>query len=218
MHLKKTCLLLLLFTLSWSGLFAQYNYDVGLKVSTNELERFQLEGRYHFKSPFSLLVFLSRGSELSYNRFQIPLQEDSLYAFQEDHVETTNHSIRIGVQRKLGFLATDAFYVGASLGMGHEKQYSRITSEQHVIDSIVGHQTYSHDVSVVHLYENTRALKAELVLSAGMDVPLTNRFSVNAELGLRTFYRKSLNSESSFLSQRMYVSGGLRYSFGKREG
>lgn len=218
MHLKKTCLLLLLFTLSWSGLFAQYNYDVGLKVSTNELERFQLEGRYHFKSPFSLLIFLSRGSEHRYNQFDIPIQEDSLYAFQEDRIKTTNHSIRIGVQQKLDFLATDAFYVGTSLGMGHEKQYSRISSEQYVIDSIVGHQAYSHIVSSAHLNENTRALKVELVLSAGMDVPLTNRFSVNAELGLSTFYRKSLNSESSFLSQRMYVSGGPRYSFGKREG
>ncbi|MFK7787526.1 MAG: hypothetical protein AB8B56_20550 [Crocinitomicaceae bacterium] len=209
----------LLFTCIPLSSTAQYRYDVGVKVSSYQLDRIQLDARYHLKSPLSLILAFSTGSETVRNRTTIPpVFPDSVFNFSGQFVRKSSHSIKFGVQRELDFLATDFFYGGLTLGIGYVEKRGHISSESYLIDSIVDHQIYSYPLSSSETFFRTQSLRTELALSFGVDVPITKRLLINGEIGLSTNLQTSLdNSESAFIYQQFYLSGGLRYSLGKRK-
>lgn len=202
-----------------SSAVAQYKYDVGLRISTYELERFQLDGRYHFKSPYSILVSLTSGWYMDSERHEGQIHEDSLIYYSSTRVNESSNSLNIGVQRKLGLFETDMFYGGATIGLGYKKYSGWHSSGVYQIDSTQMNPSPVNFTSEVYSSEtisSTRTLSAQLTLSIGMDVPLSERLYLNVELGLISAYRSLMNSSSSFFEQYMSFSGGLRYSFGKR--
>lgn len=106
--------------------FAQYKYDIGLKASTYDLERYQLEQRFHFDSPWSITVTLLTGTKFASAISRTPTYSDSLFDDNYEGHDTQNSGIKMGVQRKLGLFATDVFYTGASLGFGVQNSVPRI--------------------------------------------------------------------------------------------
>lgn len=204
-----------------SNSFAQYKYDIGIRVSSYEMETFQLEQRFHLDNPYSIVATIATGSRGSYNYSQTPVYSDSLVTASSNHYFARNTALKIGLQRKLGFLATDVFYAGATVGVGLENQMSRYYSETFSVqDTLLPYPHlpfgYSQGISSSENNTNTRAINASLGLSFGMDVPITKRFSINAEIGLAAMYNQSLDYSFTTINLLGTISGGLRYSFGKR--
>ncbi len=200
--------------------FAQYKYDIGVRTSTYDLERFQLEQRFHFDSPWSITVTLLTGSKFASAISKTPTYSDSLFDDNYEGHDTQNGGIKMGVQRKLGLFATDVFYTGASLGFGVQKQRSTYRSTTYsntgTGENIPGYNTEISEVSsTFQLYESSE-INSQLALSFGMDVPISKRFSINAELGFAGIYSRSLTYDYSSITLFGSVSGGLRYQFGKR--
>jgi len=206
-----------------SASFSQYKYDIGLRASSYDLERFQLDFRYHLDSPYSLVFSIGSGSDGSGNHTQSPVFNDSLLTINNRFQNASNTVFKFGVQRKLGFLASDVFYVGATIGLGFDQErYSNDLATYVVETDSMGNVKNPIDYpwgyqGSVYSASTFRAVNAQLALSAGMDVPLTKRFSINAEIGFAGIYRKILdNSFTSIITLYPSVSGGLRYSFGKQ--
>lgn len=214
---------LFLFIFVSSGSFAQYKYDIGLKASSYEMERFQLEQRIHLNSPFSIVVTFATGSRGSGSYLQSSIYNDSLVDISNNFSNATNNTLKVGVQRKLGFLETDVFYVGATLGIGFEQQRDNFFTATYLVDdssqiypSAYSQIDYGNEISSSHIMNSTNAINAQLALSFGMDVPITKRFSINAEVACAALYRKSFNYQYTGIYFQPSFSGGLRYSFGKR--
>ena len=204
-----------------SGSFAQYKYDIGLRTSSYGMERFQLEQRFHFDSPYSLVVTFVNGSSSDGSYSQTPIYNDSLITVSNFSNHVRNNGLKIGVQRKLGFLATDVFYAGVTLGGGYESGNNRSSSTTYSVgDSVVDPNPYMYswnEISSESFNGNNRAINAQLGLSFGMDVPITKRFSINAEIGVMGVFTNSLTYGYSRIDLLSSVSGGVRYQFGKRE-
>lgn len=218
--IQKISLLLFIFVSSSS--FAQYKYDIGLRVSSYEMEQFQLEGRFHLDNPYSIVVTFATGSRGSGNSSQTPIYSDSLIDITNSYFSAMNSALKIGLQRKLGFLASDVFYAGATFGIGFEQQRSsHHTATYAVVDSMDLHPFlyygYGEAISSSVNLTKSSAINAQLALSFGMDVPITKRFSINAEVSWATIFDKSPNYSTISMGFFPSVSGGLRYSFGKRE-
>lgn len=202
--------------------FAQYKYDIGLKASTYEMEQFQLEQRFHLDSPYSIVVTLTAGSRYSGAQSQTPLYNDTLFDISNSSFNATSNGIKVGLQRKLGFLATDVFYAGVTLGTSFEQQRSNYYNVTYSVENPDGTEPniYGSQWTVINslVSENSyRAINAQLALSFGMDVPITKRFSINAELAMAGMYSKQLNYSFSSIHLQPSISGGLRYGFGKKE-
>lgn len=216
-------LVIALLIVGQSSSIAQYKYDIGLRASTYDLERFQLDARLHFDSPYSLVFSLANGSRSDGQYTQTPVYNDSLMNINQSFYNTTNNVFKVGVQRKLSFLATDVFYAGATVGFGYDRRRTSNSSSVYIVetDSMGNLQDpflapwdfqssdYSDYIS--------RAINAQLGLSFGMDVPISKRFSINAEIGLTGIYSRSLDYPTTIINLLGSVSGGLRYSFGKRK-
>ena len=211
---------LFIFIFVSSSSFAQYKYDIGLKASTYEMERFQLEQRFHLNDPYSIVVTLATGSRGSGTNSRSSYYNDSLFDVTNSYYNATNTALKFGVQRKLGFLATDVFYAGATVGIGFEQQRGTYyTATYSVGDSMPEENPYLYEWSEINsTYQltQTSAINAQLALSFGMDVPISKRFSINAEVGFAAMYYRSIDYPSSYIHMVPSVSGGLRYSFGKR--
>lgn len=211
---------LIAFIFVTTGSFAQYKYDIGLRASSYDMERFQLEQRFHLDSPYSIVVTFASGSSSSGSYSQTPVYNDSLITISNFNYTIQNNALKVGVQRKLGFLATDVFYAGATLGIGYERGQNRSYSSTFSIgDSIVDPNPYMYswnEISSESFQNNTKALNAQLGLSVGMDVPISKRFSINAEIGLAGIFRNSFTYDYSIINLSGTVSGGLRYQFGAR--
>ena len=211
---------LLLFIFVSSSSFAQYKYDIGLRVSSYEMEQFQLEGRFHLNSPYTLVANYSYGSRSSYSSSQTPVYNDSLMDIDSRYFSASNNTVKIGIQRKLRFLATDVFYVGAMLGAGIENRlHSHYEATYTVYDTTnVPHFLIYHGTESSSNFNKTktRSINGQLAISFGMDVPITKRFSINAEVSWATIFDKSPNYSTISMGFFPSVSGGLRYSFGKR--
>lgn len=214
---------LLLFIFVSSGSFAQYKYDIGLKASTSDMERFQLEGRFHLDTPYSITATLVSGSRSNSFYYQTPVYGDSLYDVFQSSSHVRNTAIKLGVQRKLGFLATDFFYVGSTIGFGYEQHDNSTFTSKHSYfeDTLISNPGpylfgYWNEVESDFNSSRTNSINAQLGLSFGMDVPITKRFSINAELGFSGLMRKNLDYDYTIVMFHGTISGGLRYSFGKR--
>lgn len=199
---------------------AQYKYDIGLKASSYDLERYQLETRLHLKSPYSLLVNYSYGSSGFLYSHPYTVISDSTFSETNGYLFTQSNTLKFGVQRKLRSLATNIFYVGATFGLGYEKHdlytYIREYSYDTAPPSPNGTGSYELLASngTNHMYG---VLHSQLALSFGIDAPITKHFAINVEASLAGFHSNNLSSKYDYLYLVPSISGGLRYSFIKRE-
>ncbi len=217
-NIKSFTFLLIIFVSSSS--FAQYKYDIGLRASSYSMERFQLEQRFHLKSPYSVVVALVTGWRQTGSSSQTPIYSDSLFTVSNYNYNTQNNALKVGVQRKLGVLATDVFYAGATLGMGYERGQTRWYSATYSVGDSVLDDSFVlnlHEISSDSFMDDTQAINTQLGLSFGMDVPISKRLSINAEIGFAGILTNSLTYDYSTIDLFGSVTGGLRYQFGKRE-
>ena len=211
---------LFIFIFASSGSFAQYKYDIGLRASSYDMERFQLEQRFHLDSPYSIVVTLSTGGKGYGSYSQTPIYNDSLVTISNSNYNIQNNALKVGVQRKLGFLATDVFYAGATLGVGFERGNSQYYSTTYSVgDSVVDPNPYMYswnEINSASFTDRTKAINAQFGLCFGMDVPISKRLSVNAEIGFSGIFTNSFTYDYSTINLFGSVSGGLRYQFGAR--
>ena len=221
MNWKTKSFILFSFIFVTSVSFAQYKYDIGVRTSSYDMERFQLEQRFHFDSPWSLVATLLTGSASDGSFSQTPTYGDSLFDVNTNIYNASNFGLKIGVQRKLGFFATDVFYARASIGIGMEKRrtssYLSTYSNPAGGENIPGSNPYITQISSAEEIHELSLFGSQLALSFGMDVPISKRFSINAELGMAGIYSHSLTSALSTINLFGSVSGGLRYQFGVRK-
>lgn len=223
MYLKRH--LLLFGTVSFFAFHssAQYKWDIGLKTSSFDLERFQLEARYHLDSPYTLTGTFVTGSNAygSYHTTQV--YNDSLVDINNYTFHSTNYGLKLGVQRKLGFLASDVFYAGATMGFGYEQHRNTSYTATYSVEDPSSNSLYPsyhqdwNEISSNYNEYRADAVNVQLGLTFGMDVPLTKRFSINAEIGLAGYYSRHLDYQLSVITLQPTVSGGVRYRFGKKE-
>lgn len=210
---------LIAFIFASSGSFAQYKYDIGLRASSYDMERFQLEQRFHLDSPYSIVVTFASGSRGDGSYSQTPIYNDSLITISHFNYTIQNNALKVGVQRKLSFLAGDVYYAGATLGIGYERGQNRLNSTTYSVgDSVVDPYPYMYnwdEINSTNVQKSTKAINAQLGLSFGMDVPISKRLSINAELGFSGILTNSLTHDYSTIELLGSVSGGLRYQFGE---
>lgn len=210
----------LLLTCIPSNSIAQYRYDIGLKASSYDMERFQFETRFHFKSPYSLVVNYSHGSTTTSSRGSSSNPFDSTFSTSHLISNYYSNTIKFGVQRKFKSFASDVFYAGASLGIGHRVSLHRIYETVYMNDSLtqgLGFFGYYHPVASQESVYRYEYLDTQLSLSFGINAPLTKRIVINVELSLAGFLSRNINSNYHKWDIVPSISGGVRYSFGKWE-
>ncbi len=203
-----------------SSSFAQYKYDLGLKVSSYEMEQYQFEGRFHLNTPYTITSHISTGTRNRGGYAQVYNYSDSTMSTYSNSLYAKGTTIKLGIQRKLDFLATNVFYAGATIGLGWEAQRRDIREQTYAIQdslTVVYPPIGLNEINSLQTSRKYSAKTAQMALSFGMDIPLTQHILINTEIAFSgTFYRSDEFSSTSFTLRPM-LSGGVRYRFGKRE-
>lgn len=195
---------------------SQYKHDVGLKINTTPEERFQFEYRWHQNEKWSWSASLNFGSRGDYF-YGERWDSDSTYLAQSSTVMNNYFSGAIGVNRKFTFMKHNYYYAGAMIGGGTRSQHWSIWEGKYSIADSTTNQppfpfepmqeTYSATVRNYATF-NTR-------LYLGGDFPILDRLSLNVEAGLFCNLETVETFRYFYLSG--FVTGGLRYSFGKEK-
>ena len=199
--------------------YSQRAYDLGLKTSTFNRDRLQLEQRFHLNSNYFLIANFSMGRHLDVYTTTGDVSGDIIVDQQNYQNQNTFFAGKVGIGHKLTFLPTNFFYLGTSLGIGYEEY---LKSEDRIL------MYFDDNGESIHLptgqpmtQENTQNYSFnsgafyQLYLTFGMDVPLTKRLFINCEVNGSILHSRNATSAASGLSFIPSVSGGLRYSFGK---
>lgn len=204
------------------GAMAQYKYDLGIKISSLEEERAQLDYRFHLKSPYTIITSYAYNSNAWSDEGGYVSYADSTYSTNSEFHQYWFHTLKIGVQRKISGFASDVFYTGATVGVGYKKQRNSYSESTFFFnDTIPPPPPYNFvpgsELSFSELHQYTETLQTQLGLSFGMDVPISKRFLINAEVGLVGNLAKNMSQNGLSAEVTMAFSGGVRYQFGKRE-
>lgn len=219
-HIRQLTLLITLFFATFT--YGQYKQDIGVRLSTVDIQRYQLDYRFHLNSPYSIVVSAFKGSRGHGTFSRGPLYNDSLFSVVQSGFSASNSGLQLGVQRKITGLVSDVFYVGASLGAGFQQHKSSLFTGIYVISDTTGSngdfiRHGAEQVSSEMSNSDSNWLSTQVGLTFGMDVPLTKRLLLNAEISLSSFYDRSLTDSFSSFTFIPTASGGIRYQFGMRE-
>lgn len=212
---------LLVFIFFGTGAFSQHKQDIGLKIGSLENERAQLDYRFHLKSPYALAATYCYGTTSYTNSGVITSYSDSTLTTNSEFQEDWFHTIKVGVQRKFTDFASDVFYAGATLGVGYFKRQNSFYQTTFVMnDSLPQTPVYgvwqNEIVSSSELHQISNIIQTQIALTFGMDVPISKRFLINAEVGLIGNYAKGIDNNASYSEVIVGFSGGVRYQFGVR--
>lgn len=210
------------FLILCTSAFAQYKYDVGLKIGSLETERAQLDFRFHLTSPYTIISTYAYNSNTWSDEGVYVSYTDSTYTTNSEFHQYWFHTLKIGVQRKISDFASDVFYTGATVGVGYKKQRNSASESTFFFNDTISppppfNYVPGSELSFSELHQYTRTLQAQLALSFGMDVPISKRFLINAEVGLVGNLAKNMAQNGLSAEVTMAFSGGFRYQFGKRE-
>lgn len=205
-----------------TGAFGQYKHDLALKIGSLEKERAQLDYRFHLKSPYTIIATYCYGMVAYTNEGLVTSFSDSTFTSISEREQTWFHTIKAGVQRKFTGFASDVFYAGATIGAGYFMQRNSFYESTFAMnDSLpqtqVSNFWQNEEISSSELHQNARIVQTQLALSFGMDVPISKRFTINAEVGLLGNFVDYINSYRNYAEVLVGFSGGVRYQFGKRE-
>jgi len=195
--------------------YSQFSYDLSLKTSSFAQDRLQLEQRFHLKSDYFLLANFNTGRDLDVFTLLEETSGDEITNQRNFNTKQRFYSGRIGIGKQLTFLPTDFFYCAMSVGVGYEEWLN--TSNHFYMYYDENGSNLQLETGLPTTVESTfnKTFKSgafyQLYGTLGMDVPVTERFSINCELNLSLLYHEAFNS----ISYPLNVSGGIRYSFGK---
>jgi hypothetical protein len=212
----------LVFLFFGTGAFSQYKQDIGLKIGSLEEERAQLDYRFHLKFPYTIIASYAYNSNTWSDEGGYVSYFDSTYSVNSEFHQYWFHTVKIGVQRKISGFASDVFYTGATVGVGYKKQRNSYSESTFFFnDTIPAPPPFSYvpgsELSFTELHQYTRTLQAQLAFSFGMDVPISKRFLINAEIGLIGNLAKNAAQNGLSAEITMAFSGGVRYQFGVRK-
>ena len=201
--------------------FSQYKQDIGLKIGSLENERAQLDYRFHLKSPYTILASYCYGTASFTDETDVIYSADSTYLTTSEFQEDWFHTLKIGAQRKFTDFASDVFYAGTTIGAGY---FLRRNSDNYAMYSLIDTlpQTQLPDGQIAPIWSDevhqySRILQMQVALTFGMDVPISKRFLINAEVGLIGNYAKGIDNNASYSEVIVGFSGGVRYQFGVRK-
>jgi len=197
--------------------FAQFNHDVGLKISTNEYERFHLEYRWHPNETWALTASLVYGDRYDYYSYSNREIVDSTMEIFSNSGQTKSYNLSVGALRKLTFMKHNYYYIGGNVGAGRVIERHSSYRELYFLDSTAltyGVYQPGEQIEGSEAHANYNLFTVTSRLYLGADVPLLDRLTLNMECGLGaalSFYPNS----SVYLNSRLYASAGLRYRFGR---
>lgn len=196
---------------------SDFKHDIGLRLSSNNYERYRLDYRYHKNERWTLSVGAYFGSNNSfvYNGTYL---NDTTYQAISHQFDMMSYGVSFGMQRKLNFMKYNFYYVGADLGVGAVSR--KYTNSRFVYDvdptstDLIIFTNLIEDEQNVNL---SNALNVNTRLFAGADVPIVDRLALNLEIGLLSGVESSrINGiQTTYFNLIAYASGGLRYRFGK---
>jgi len=209
-----------------SSSFAQsdsFKHDIGLKISSWQPERFQLQYRYHFNESWAFSANAYVGTESIYFSDGDYLIQDSLYEMNSSEYRYNTYGVEFGAIRKLNFMKHNFYYVGASAGFGgatRSSHYNRMVFTVKDADPTMPAAPFPYlDEVVDSEYSATidNAMAAKSKLFVGADFPILDRLSFNCELGMMMNFEFYAKDKFNYFTGAGYFSGGLRYNFGKVE-
>lgn len=220
--------IVVLFTLIGSSVFAQtqYKHDLGLRLGSNGEERFQLQYRMHPNEKWAFGATATVGSTGSGNSSFSLEPGDSTYTSYSYNYNNMFYGVTFDAVRKLNFMKHNYYYAGASLGVTSlQRSYNSISARYEAVylDST---NTYMPAIGDLLESESTQTLSNGIMgrsrIFVGADVPIFDRLTLNVEVGFdaaltRIVYPSAEPFVFMYGSFTGFVSGGLRYRFGKSE-
>lgn len=206
--------LILLFPNSVLG---QFKHDIGMKVNSNEYERFQLEYRWHPNEKWAFTTAFTYGTRFDYYTYSHVAVEDSLITYYTNTGETISYNISVGAMRKLNFMKHNYYYLGANIGVGGLRDRNSSYRNTYTLDSTAltyGVYQPGEDVDGWDTHNSYNSFSTVSRVYLGADVPILDRLSLNMEAGIwanMSFYQNN----SVYFNSRLYASAGLRYRFGR---
>lgn len=194
-------------------------HDLGIRVSSFDQERFQLNYRYHKNEKWTFQVTGQYGSSgNSYYNEKYSLQDSTNYEISVSGYSYDHYGLSIGLRRNLSFMKHNYYYVGAGLGGGYtELVYSSFSALYEVEPSSDSYPVFGDLLESEDERQITKGWHSTARIYTGLDIPILDRLSLNLELGI-------LNNltgmpESSWMSNTIYgyVSGGLHFNIGKSD-
>jgi hypothetical protein len=210
-----------LITYSANAQTPNFKHDIGIRLSSDQNESFQLQYRFHKNELWSFFAegtYGGRSSNTQNSQFIFP---DSLYEAVFSDSRRSSFGLNLGAQRRLSFMKHDFYYTGASLGFytsEYRSQYDRVlylANEGQDPENPFPDIIDVLETETINTSYNSVGVKAKLFV--GADFPLTDRLNLNFELGMNADYDIPTTQNFRTMNMNMYFLGGLRYQFGKTE-
>lgn len=225
LFIMKTYVALIALILSCST-YAQtssFKHDIGLKFSSYQPEKFQLQYRYHANEKWAFGVNGRFGTRATYYSNGDYLIQDSIYELFSTEYRVNSFGIDFNAIRKLSFMKHNFYYVGGSLGVGSTVRRTRDTRTVYEpMEMSPGQQWYGPpfigEVIESETYVTLRnSMNFNSRLFVGLDVPIVDRLSFNFELGISLDAEVGNTDQFNYVSLSVpgYVAGGLRFNFGR---
>jgi len=202
---------------------AQYNHDIGLKVSTNEYDKFQMEYRWHPNNKWAFTGTVNFGKLYWSDQNWSSIKGDSTIAYVDQNSITKAFTVSIGALRKFHLMEHNFYYAGANIGYGGAVNDFATYRNVYLVDStqlFFGEYFQTNVLDRTETHQRTNYHLATTRLYLGADVPIFGRFSLNVETGYRGMLAMSSQNIGIFDLQ-FFATGGLRFQFGgkaKNEG
>lgn len=203
-----------------------FKHDIGLKLSTYQPESFQLQYRYHLNEKWAFSASAHFGIRSTYNDYGAYVSSDSsTYELRSTEFRFHTYGIDFGAIRKLNFMKHNYYYVGGNAGVGaitRVRHNSRTLYEPNT-DSGFSNSFFPLHPLIGEILESeynvaiSNAMNVKARLFTGLDVPIVDRLIFNFELGLLFDMQFSGVDQFAILQIPGYLTGGLRYNFGKIE-
>lgn len=194
-------------------------HDIGIRLSSDRNESFQLQYRFHKNERWSFFVegtYGGRSSGTYSNQFVYP---DSLFEVVSNNYNRSTIGLNFGAQRRLSFMEHNFYYVGASVGVGTTIFESRYNRTLYLAEENEDPNVFFPNILDVVETESSRStdniVSVKSKLFVGADFPLVNRLNLNFELGMNADMDVYTTLPFSTLNMHGYFVGGLRYQFGK---
>lgn len=220
---KYLTFLLLLCALNSNAQTTNFRHDIGIKLSTNQPERFQLQYRFHASEKWAYSANAYFGIRNSYYSNGDYIIQDSIYEINSLQLQYHSYGIDFGAIRKLSFMKHNFYYVGGSFGVGattRSQHYSRMTYETSSGSPAPPYGVYPLLENLIDSEHNTiigNSMNVNTRLFIGADVPIVDRLTFNFELGIAGSLEVNTQDQFAIIEIPGYLTGGLRYRFGKTE-
>lgn len=198
----------------------QFKHDIGVRFSSDDEERLQLQYRWHKSDKWAFGVTASYG-QYGNGNYSLQLEDgDTTYIANSYYYDFQHYSLMVDVVRKLSFMKHNFYYVGASIGGGaiqrnYNSYWARYEAAGDASSSLF--PNVGEEIESERYYDHGGGVSGRARLYVGADVPILDRLTFNLEVGTGLAIARYDSSFSGYSYWSGSVTGGLRYRFGKAE-